>query len=290
MKTTDDDRLRRAADYDLFFLRLRQGRLAEAFSQTGKKSFAKKYAAALAESYGLSPQSAAQLTRYLKKACSRAAPVSRVGDFLREESLGAPVYDFSLRVLQRCNAPEPDGLFAPDLFSGERATRLKTALRLIAIREQIYVDVQHAGELFAVTREAAEAQYAADKDLGAQLLVLGARIAVAKRDHAGALALCDRLLSGRSALPAAEACALIAAYALLEQGDIPAARSRIRRVRVRPQNLDARLLRLTVAVAAGDFEPAKLRSFAGRASYPYCARSLREQSESILVQMNAKKR
>jgi hypothetical protein len=53
-------------------------------------------------------------------------------------------------------------------------------------------------------------------------------------------------------------------------------------------DMDTRLLRLTVAVAAGREKPEKLVRFSKRASYAYCARSLRELAESVLAQKKSK--
>jgi hypothetical protein len=55
-------------------------------------------------------------------------------------------------------------------------------------------------------------------------------------------------------------------------------------VPLNPADIDSRLLRLVVAVAAGFEKPEKLLAFRNRASYSYCARSLRELADSVITE------
>jgi hypothetical protein len=288
MRETPNGKIRRAANYDLFYLRLRNARLVEAFAQSANKEFGRKFSTAVADAYGISEAQASGLVRRLRLVCAEEEDVSRLGDYLRQGKMPAPVWDFALRVMLRCGVKSRSQIFAPDLFELERPTRLQTALRLIAVREQLFVDPERASELFAITRTAAQEQHAADEQLHMQLALLEARIAAAQEDYDSAIALCNALATEEEAKPVKSACDLLVAHALLKQGDAANAWKRIRRVPVNPTELDTRLLRLTVAVAAGVEKPEALVRFGKRASYAYCARSLRELAGSVLAQKNPK--
>ena len=290
IRDTPHSKLRRAANYDLFYLRLRNGRHAEAFAQAGSKELGRKYSISLADSYGITGQQAANLVRRLQGVCSQEEEVTRIGKLLRSEKMPAPVWDFTLRVMLRCKAHGRSHVFVPDLFELEKPTRLQTQLRLIAIREQLYVDADKAGQLLAITRAATEDQYTDDEQLRMQLLVLEARIAAAKEDYDRVIARCGELASATGAKQAKAACDLLVAHAFLKNGDPAQAWKRIRNATVNPAELDSRLLRLTVAVAAGLEAPDKLVVFRQRASYGYCARSLRELADSVLSEKKPNKR
>jgi hypothetical protein len=288
LRETSNRKLRRAANYELFFLRLRNARLVEAFAQSANKDFDRKFRTAVADAYSISEAQASGLVRRLRAVCANEKDVSRLGDYLRRQEMSAPVWDFALRVMLRCGVQGRSQIFAADLFELERPTRLQTALRLIAVREQLFVDPERASELFAITRTAAQEQYAADEQLHVQLFLLEARIAALQEDYDSAIALCNALATEEKAKPVKSACDLLVAHALLQQGDAANAWKRIRRVPVKPIDMDTRLLRLTVAVAAGREKPEELVRFSKRASYAYCARSLRELAESVLAQKKSK--
>lgn len=288
MRETPNAKIRRAANYELFYLRLSNGRLAEALAQSGNKEFGKKFSTAVADAYGITGEQASGLVRRLRAICAEEGEVSPLGNYLRQRQMPAPVWDFTLRAMLRCKATGRSQIFAPDLFELERPTRLQTALRLIAVREQLYADADKAAQLFAITRSAAEEQFAGDEQIKVQLIVLGARIAAAKEDDAQAFALCEELPPGQPAKQARAACDLLLAHALLKKHEPAKAWKKIRQVPVNQLELDNRLLRLAVAVAAGVAKPEKLATFAKRASYPYCARSLRELAESVLAENNHK--
>lgn len=288
IRETPNGKVRRAANYELFYLRLRNGRLAEAFVQSGNREFGKKFNTAVADAYGITGEQASGLVRRLRAVCAEEGEVSRLGYYLRQGQMPAPVWDFALRVMLRCKATGRSDIFASDLFELERATRLQTALRLIAVREQLYADADRASDLFAITRAAAEAQYGEDEQLKIQLIVLGARIAAAKEDYEQAIARCADLPATKAARQARATCDVLVAHALFRQGDSGQAWKTLRKVPLTPMEPDTRLLRLTVAVAAGVTEPEKLTAFTQRASYPYCARSLRELAQTVLAGKNRK--
>jgi len=284
MQETPHGKWRRAANYDLFYLRLRNGRFVEALAQAASKDLSKFYGTALADAYGITSKQASVLVRRLQAVCSHEEEPALLGSLLRNEKMAAPVWDFALRALLHCKAHGRSQIFASDLFEIEQATRLQTQLRLIAVREQLYADADKALALFKITRTALEEQHPDDEQLRTQMLVLEARIASARADHDQVIHLCKELAQGKTAKPAMIACDLLVVHALLKKGDPEQAWRRISHVQVSPLDLDTRLLRLTVAVAAGLEKPEKLVKFSHRVSYKYCARSLRELAEAVLAE------
>ncbi len=289
MRDTSWGKMRRAAHYDLFYLRLRNGRLAEAFPLSDSIDLGRKYRRSLADFYGISEGQASKLVRRLHGVCSQEEEASHAGRLLRSEMMPAPVWDFALRVLLRCRTKGRSQLFSSDLFEIEKPTRLQTQLRLIAIREQLYADADKAQKLFAIARAAAEAQYGTDEQLKVQLIVLEARIAAAQEDFDRVIELCGEIPADSGMKQARTVCALLTAHALLKKGEAEKAWKKIRNIEINPSELDTRLLRLTIAVAADVEESQKLAEFTRRVSYSYCAKSLRELAAAVLAEKTNKR-
>lgn len=290
IRETSNDKMRRAAGYDLFFLRLRHRRLVEALVQSRQKQFRRKYNTALSDAYGITNAQAASLARHLRSACAREEQPDRIGSFLRAEHLPAPVWDFALRVLLRCGIEGRSQLIATHLFEAGKVTRLQMALRLIAVREQLYADADKAAKLLAATRAVAEEHFADDEQLELQFILLEARLAAVREEYDAVIERCTELPPGKHATQANAACDLLVTHALLQKGEAAQAWKRIRKVRVNPLDLDKRLLRLVAAVAAGVVEPEKLMRFSRRASYSYCASSLRQLAGSVIEEKIPNKR
>lgn len=277
-----DLKRRRAANYELFFLRLRNARLIEAFTQAGNQSFGKKYHQAVANQFSIQRQQASILVQNLRAACKNKKGAGRVGEYLRRHNLPVPLWDFSLRVLKRCAVENRSSIFSDDLFEISNAARSVILLRLIAIREQLYTDAEKAEQLLLFTRQDAEG-YADDTALAAQFAVLEARIADEREDYEKALRICDSLDHDEVPAQAVASCNLFAAHALLRLGHAERAFRRIAKVSLAQQNLDGRLLRLVIAVEAGKVDRRKLEQFTQRASYRYCARRLRDLAAATLA-------
>ena len=290
IRETPHDKMRRAAGFDLFFLRLRNGRFVEALVQSGQKQFTRKYHTALSDAYGITNAQAASLARHLRAACAKEEQPDTIGSFLRAQHVPASVWDFALRVLLRCGIKGRSQVFAADLFEGGKVTRLQVALRLIAVREQLYVEGGKATELLAATRAVAEEHFADDELLKLQFILLEARIAAVREEYDAVIERCTDLPPGKHATQANAACDLLVTHALLQKGEAAQAWKRIRKVQVDPLDLDKRLLRLVAAVAAGVVEPEKLAHFSRRASYGYCASSLRQLAGSVIAEKIPNKR
>lgn len=277
-----DIKRRRAANYELFFLRLKHARLIEAFTQADNKSLGKKYYQAVADQFTIQRHQASVLVHNLRAACKGKKSAAHVGEYLRRHNLPAPLWDFSLRVLKRCTVENRSTIFSDDLFETPNAARSVVLLRLMAIREQLYTDAEKAEQLLLFTRQDAE-RYADDTALAAQFAVLEARIADEREDYEKALRICDSLDHEEVPAQAVTSCNLFAAHALLRLGHAERAFRRIAKVSLARQNLDGRLLRLVIGVEAGKVERRRLKQFTQRASYRYCARRLRDLAAATLA-------
>lgn len=276
-------KMRRSANYELFFLRLKHARLVEAFLQINHKFLAEKYHQAIADRFAVSRKKVTVLIRKLRAVCDRQKNVAAIGDYLRENSFSAPLWDFSLRILSHCEVKNRSSIFSEELFEKQNASRSEILLRLIAIREQLYKDAEKAEQLLLFTRQDAAERYSGDIALAVQFSVLEARIADERGEYERVIQICDDLVSTETPSQAIAACNLLAAHALLRLGHAEQALQRITKTKLERANLDGRLLYLLIALEVGKRESHELRQFTKRASYRYCARKLRDLAAQILA-------
>lgn len=282
IRNSGEAKIRRAAIHQLFYLRLRSGRTAEAFSLISSESMRKKYASELAAQLKISEKNAERLVQRLRSACGKGRDLQKFADFLEENRSGVSTYDFSFRVLKKCRpADAAEILPVPD--SEANMDRRTLALALIAIREGKNAESgsESAQSLIVLKSRAADIT-AKDAALKGQLLVIEARQAVKNSDFALVAENCGQVAAEEALKRYRGQCRFLTAFALIKDGKPAEAYARLAVQKIPPQQIDNRLLRLIAGVSAGKIPRERLRKFMQRASYPECAPVLRELAENTL--------
>ncbi|MCX7633890.1 MAG: hypothetical protein N2Z22_11225 [Turneriella sp.] len=279
LANSQNPKLRRAAVYELFFLRLRQQRFAAAFRQAENSPFAQHYHKSLAASLGLKLNMAKLLVSKLRKSCDDSQKIFDLQQLLRN---GYPIsaWDFALQVLHDCGMEDPTLLFPEEIFSEEESdiTPRNIQLQLLAAREQIATAPETAAQLLVRARNDIEVNFPDDHKLQLQLLSLEAQLALHWQDYAMAIAKCQKV---RGNAKVSRACRFIRAYALLKLQEPHKAWQEIVKIQLQPWELDYRLLKIIVGVAAGQIPEESLQQFRRRLSYTQCARELRELANQL---------
>lgn len=282
IRNSGEAKIRRAAIHQLFYLRLRSGRVAEAFSLVSSESMRKKYETAMAAQLKIPEKSAERLIQRLRSACTKSYDLQKLVDYLVEKKAGVAAYDFSYRVLKKCRpadaleilpVPEPEG----------ELDRRALALALVAIREgKSAGSGLEPAQLLNELRSKAAGVLDKDASLRGQLLIIEARQAVKNADFPLVAENCRQVAAEEVLKKFRGQCRLLTAFALLKEGKPAEAYVRLAAQKIQPAQIDNRLLRLIAGVTAGKIPRERLRKFMQRASYPECAPVLRELAENTL--------
>jgi hypothetical protein len=284
VKETGSDKLRRAARYDLFYLRLSNNRLVEAFGQGLSDSFRRKYREAVSMRFNLTPKQASRLIGRLEKACGEKEISDSLGAFLSSGQYGAAVYEFAIRTMQNCQIESAAEILSPEIWAAKAASERRLALKLLKIRYSLD-DAALATEQLANIATVDAELLAATPVLSAQHILLQARVALAQGDLSLADSHCKALV-GRHAKSQREACRFLTAFHLAENEQFTEAYKLLQAVEIAPSQIDYRLMRLTLAVAVKRVGVSKLQKFTRRASYRYSAASVRALAEKVIAGEN----
>lgn len=290
VKQSGDAKLKRAAAHELFALRLKQGRLKEAFFQGGSGTFRKRFLSAVEEGLKLAESSARRLVAALRRECEAAeqGDAAAIGALLDKHRYPPAAYDFSVTVLERCKVPEPLTVF-PEFDEAAGQTDVRALqLALMEIRETLAGDdMEEAAALLKAVRESVARLPEAAPAWLLQLDFTEARLAAKKEDFAAVKERCSAIEKKKPPRSVKYACRSLTAYALMREEQYSEAYARLVNLKISPPEIDNRLLRLAAAVAAGEAPADKLRKFMKRRSYKECAPVLRSLAEEILQSQTA---
>ncbi|HRP68727.1 MAG TPA: hypothetical protein PLY93_04285, partial [Turneriella sp.] len=102
IRETGAHKLKRAAYHELFALRLKEARLAEAFFQINKKSFRRRYVSAMEENLHLSNRRAQRLLSVLERECNPERDTEKLREYLEASKATVLEYNYVLRVQTLC--------------------------------------------------------------------------------------------------------------------------------------------------------------------------------------------
>ncbi|AFM14530.1 hypothetical protein Turpa_3896 [Turneriella parva DSM 21527] len=279
IQATGSDKLRRAAGYDLFYLRLAQNRLVEAFQQGQSKAFQRKYREAVAMRFNLQPRVTSGLLNRLAAICAQKEISEASHGYFAQVKFGAAAFEFAVRVMQSCKVENAESVL-PELAQGAKAANERQlTLKLLKIRYGIE-ETALAGQQLAELATLDADLLAANSTLEGQFYLLQARLAMEQGDLETAEARC-KALPGKTSKSLRAACNFLLAYHLALNERFAEGYRLIQHAEIPKANIDNRLLRLTLAVGAGQAPPKKLRKFQKRASYRYSATSLKDLAERV---------
>lgn len=275
------DKLVRAARHDLFYLRLSNNRLVEAYAQAKTKTFARKYREALALRFNMRQKTVARLMALYAQACNEGEVGDSLPAYLSGQKAGAAVYEFSIRVLEKCKIDDGSSLLQDEIISQPARDLRELALKLLVARYAI-------GEVGAAQQivdsiEATDTVFLQEsKPLAAQLQLLRARIAIVDADLVRAQENCNEI-GGAGTRPAKDACQFLVAVGWANTGNFERGYKLISALALTPNQIDNRLARIALGVASGKIAPEKLKRFVRRASYHFCAPILRQLATNVLA-------
>lgn len=282
LKTTTNDRIRRAARYDLFYLRLRLGRFVEAYPLASTKSMRRKFVAAAAPQLRIPEARFERLLSALDRECAARedGDAGRVGEWFAKTKNPAALYDFAYRRLEACKVAEPEGIFPamPEKVDDMRIVQIRLVAERLTAANREYSENKQA---LAALREASSSLSETSSQLAVQLDLAEARLAALAGQMAETDTTCARLRSTEGGAFARRACAYLRGYAALKSTEYARADKILSVLKVEPREIDNRLLKVMAAVAAGRTGREKLRRFMKRASFRYNAAPLRNLAEEI---------
>lgn len=279
-----NDKLKRAAAHELFTLRLKQGRLTEAFFQAKSSAFRSRLLSALEEHLRLDTSLARRLVTSLRKECSGDGDAEKIAKLLARDKYPVATYSFAVTILTRCNNDAAASVIPDFPEEIEKIDGRAVNFALLEIREAIgRDDFETATSLLGEVRKNATVLIEKEPGYGLQLDFAEARLASKQEDYEDVLAKCASIEKRKPPRWVRNACRSLTAYCLLKQGKAAEAYARIASLKITPQDIDNRLLRLTAAVAAEEAPAEKLRKFTRRRSYKECAPLLQKLAEGILL-------
>jgi len=279
---SSDAKIQRAALYELFYLRLKLGRYAEAFSLALTKTMKKKLTEAVSPFLGLDEKAGGRFIAMLRSACHSDA--TTIAEFIAAKNYRATAYDFAIRALRACSRPE----VAQEILSHREpgfASKKSIQLHLMAIRYALEDgDDQTAETLVAELNGANSEILLNDQELAANLTLIEARRSSRAADAEAVKTRCGQIGKGEKLKTQRRACKAILAYALALTEQYAAGFETIKQITVEDHEVDLRLLRMALKVGAQKAPAAKLVAFQKRASYKYAPKSLKELADKVLAQ------
>lgn len=278
-----DPKISRAALYDLFYLRLKHGRLAEAFAVARTKTMKKKLAEASAAHLGISDKSAERLIHVLRAACQGEVNAGKVSQLLVGKKAGAKVYDLALKALRGCHMNKVAEAVLAQREEGFSSRRL-IQLHLMAIRYALEDGLDAEAEsLVEMLRNGGGEIFMEDKELQGQFALIEARRASRAGDSEAARGHCAAMDAGKKLAVTRRSCRFVLAFALAAEGKFVAGYALVSTEEIENHELDLRLLRLSLKVGAQKAPVEKLRAFQKRASYASTAKSLQELANNVAI-------
>lgn len=283
----DNTKLRRAAAIQLFYLRLANGRLVEAYPLLRDKSQLKKFIYALSAQLHIDESATARLMHAVKAECKADGDAAVIGALLEKQTYPAMAYDFGLRLLRKCGVKNLAEIFPPEILDAEIADAEIADVRnaqivLVYVREVKGEDaarVAHA--LIEKLTNFAQHSDSAPNTLSQQAALAEARLAARNEEHADVMRLCASLRAAKTDRNISTACAYLLGFAYAHLGQMKKAHAILSAQMADAIDIDHRLLKLTVAVAVGAQPKKNLRGYMRRASYHYCAAILRRFASEI---------
>ncbi len=285
VRNTSNAKIRRAARYDLFYLRLRLGRFSEAYPLATGKGMRKRLIKTAAAQFRTTEGKLSRVIAVIDAECGAEGDAERVGEILVQTKGNAAVYDFALQRLGVCKLTEARGIFP--LLSGE--TQQVSEARLLHVYALKARSLISAAEYDAALegllqiRGATADLIAQNASLELPLLLAEARIAALQSKGEEVHVICRNIAARENSLAAKNACLYLRGFALLKDQKYPEAAKVLNALRAEPREIDNRLLKLTAAVAARQLPVSKLRKYSQRASYRYQAKVLRDLAAAVLA-------
>lgn len=288
VKSTGNAKIRRAARYDLFYLRLRLGRFSEAYPLATGKGMRSKLIKTAAAQFRTTEGKLSRVIAAIDAECSAEGNAERIGEVLAQTKSSVAVYDFALQRLESCKVNEKLQIF-PQL---SKETQQISEVRLLHVYTLKARSLISAGEFetaqqgLTLLREAAADLLAQNAALELPLLLAEARNAALQAKSDAVNTICRDIGSREDAAAARKACLYLKGFSLLKTQNYPEAAKILNALRAEPREIDNRLLKLAAAVAGRQVPAAKLRKYTRRASYRYQARVLRDLAAEILAARN----
>ncbi len=284
IKSTGNAKIRRAARYDLFYLRLRLGRFSEAYALATGKGMRSKLMKTAAAQFRTTESKLSRVMTAPDQECGAEGDAGRVGQVLAQNKANAALYDFALQRLEACKAKETLSIFPVLTQENQQITETRQ-LNIYALKVRTLIsagEFEVAKEGLTLIREAAQDLLAKNAALEWPLLLAESRIAAMQGNAEDVGALCKKLGTAEEAAAARSACLYLKGFALLKTGRYAEASGVLRALKPEPREIDNRLLKLAAVVAAGQAPSARLRKYSRRASYRYQAKVLRDLAAEIL--------
>jgi hypothetical protein len=278
-KDVANSKIRRAARYDLFYLRLRHGRTAEALPLASTKTMHRRLRIAVADGLGISGRSAGQIIAYLSSACQTKKVSEKLRVYLESDVRSIREIDFAVRTGRACGVRD----FAAMIPVGKLAEggRRQINRELYRLREAIYEpDLDATIAALSKLREASSDAIEGEKSLQLQLLLLEARIAARQEDFTVLTERCAEIRKLQAKGSSARSCIFLETYGHMHRGQAQQAWKLIGKVRLGAYETDNRLLVLVTAVAAKKRPRNELLRWLRRKSASDLAPMLRELAKS----------
>lgn len=283
IRATGNAKIRRAARYDLFYLRLRLGRFSEAYPLATGKGMRKRLIKSAAAQFRTNEAKLSRVIAATDEECSADGDAGRVGQILAQSKGNAALYDFALQRLEACKMKETRPIF-PVLAKENQLISETRLLNIYALKARSLIsagDYETAQQGIALIREAAADLLSKNAALEWPLLLAEARSAALQANADAVAGLCKKLGSDEDAAAARKACLYLKGFALLKGRKYAEAAKVLNALKAEPREIDNRLLKLAAAVAARQVPVAKLHKYTRRASYRYQARVLRDLAAEI---------
>lgn len=285
IKGTGNAKIRRAARYDLFYLRLRLGHFSEAYPLATGKGMRSRFVKTAAAQFRTTESKLSRVITATDEECSSDGDAARVGQVLGQNKGNAALYDFALQRLEACKTKDALAIF-PVLAKENQQISEPRLLNVYALKARSLISAgnyETAQAGIALIREAAADLLAKNAALEWPLFLAEARNAALQGNADEVGALCKKFGTDEDAAAARRACLYLRGFALLKGKKYAEAAKVLNALSADMREIDNRLLKLTAAVAAKQVPPAKLRKYGMRASYRNQAKVLRDLAAEILA-------
>lgn len=283
IRTTGNAKIRRAARYDLFYLRLRLGRFSEAYPLATGKGMRSRFIKTAAAHFRSTEAKLSRVIAATDEECDPQGDAGRVGQVLAQNKGNAALYDFALQRLESCKTKEMLPIF-PVLAKENQQISETRLLNIYTLKVRSLIsagEYETAEQGIALIREAAADLLSQNAALEWPLLLAEARSAALQANTDAVGGLCKKLGSEEAAAAARKACLYLKGFALLKSQKYAEAAKVLNALKAEPREIDNRLLKLTAAVAARQVPVGKLHKYTRRASYRYQAKVLRDLAGEI---------
>lgn len=284
LKNTQSAKVRRAAKYDLFYLRLRLGRFSEAYPLATGKGLRGKFLKAAAAQFHTDEAKLSKVISVIDTECGPTGDAARVGQILAKARSPAAVFDFALQRLEACRVPDTLNLF-PVLAKEEQQISDNRIYNIYILKLRTLIsagEYEIVPEAISRIREAAADLLARNAALELPLSLVEARYEAMAGTAEAVATICKNLSARENAAHAVRACLYLKGYSLLKEKKYAEAAKTLNALKAEPREINNRLLKLTAAAASHQVSVTKLKKYIRRSSYRYQAKVLRELSAQVL--------